>query len=154
MGALITAIVLAGRTGAAFAAQLGSMQVKEEIDALATAGISPVQFLVLPRVLALVLMTPLLTIYADLFGIAGGCLVAVSMLDLSITAYVVRIIQVVTVSRFRHGTHPGFGVRRPDRHGRMSSRHAVRSDRLGGGTGRDLGGRHLDRRSSSSRMAF
>jgi phospholipid/cholesterol/gamma-HCH transport system permease protein len=70
VGALMTAILLAGRTGAAFAAQLGSMQVKEEIDALTTAGISPVQFLVLPRVLALVLMTPVLTIYADLF--AGG----------------------------------------------------------------------------------
>jgi phospholipid/cholesterol/gamma-HCH transport system permease protein len=103
VGALITAIVLAGRTGAAFAAQLGSMQVKEEIDALATAGISPVQFLVLPRVLALVLMTPLLTIYADLFGIAGGCLVAVTMLDLSITAYVVRIIHVVTAGDFGMG---------------------------------------------------
>jgi phospholipid/cholesterol/gamma-HCH transport system permease protein len=103
VGALITAIVLAGRTGAAFAAQLGSMQVKEEIDALATAGISPVQFLVLPRVLALVLMTPLLTIYADLFGIVGGCLVAVTMLDLSITAYLVRIIHVVDMSDFGMG---------------------------------------------------
>jgi phospholipid/cholesterol/gamma-HCH transport system permease protein len=103
VGALITAIVLAGRTGAAFAAQLGSMQVKEEIDALSTAGISPVQFLVLPRVLALVLMTPLLTIYADLFGIVGGCLVAVTMLDLSITAYLVRVIHVVDMSDFGMG---------------------------------------------------
>jgi phospholipid/cholesterol/gamma-HCH transport system permease protein len=77
--------------------------VRTEIDALATAGISPVQFLVLPRVLALVLMTPLLTIYANLFGIAGGCLVAVTMLDLSVTAYVVRIIQVVTVVDFAMG---------------------------------------------------
>jgi phospholipid/cholesterol/gamma-HCH transport system permease protein len=103
VGALITAIVLSGRTGAAFAAQLGSMQVKEEIDALATAGISPVQFLVLPRVLALVLMTPLLTIYANLFGIVGGGLVAVTMLDLSVTAYVVRVIHVVTVVDFGMG---------------------------------------------------
>jgi len=103
VGALITAIVLAGRTGAAFAAQLGSMQVKEEIDALTTAGISPVQFLVLPRVLALVLMTPLLTIYADLFGIVGGGLVATGLLDLSVTAYVVRILHVVTVGDFVMG---------------------------------------------------
>ena len=145
VGALITAIVLAGRTGAAFAAQLGSMQVKEEIDALATAGISPVQFLVLPRVLALVLMTPLLTIYANLFGIVGGGLVAVTMLDLSITAYVVRIIHVVTIVDFGMGLDQGVGVRRPDRHGRMSSRDAVRPERLGGGTGRHVGGGHVDR---------
>ncbi len=103
VGALITAIVLAGRTGAAFAAQLGSMQVKEEIDALTTAGISPVQFLVLPRVLALVLMTPVLTIYADLFGMVGGGLVAITILDLSVTAYVVRLVQVVTISDFGMG---------------------------------------------------
>lgn len=72
MGALITAIVLAGRTGAAFAAQLGTMQVNEEIDALRTLGISPVEFLVLPRLIALVAMTPLLAIYANLTGILGG----------------------------------------------------------------------------------
>ena len=103
VGALMAAILLAGRTGAAFAAQLGSMQVKEEIDALTTAGISPVQFLVLPRVLALVLMTPLLTIYADLFGMVGGGLVAVTMLDLSVTAYVVRLLHVVTLGDFGMG---------------------------------------------------
>jgi phospholipid/cholesterol/gamma-HCH transport system permease protein len=103
VGALMTAILLAGRTGAAFAAQLGSMQVKEEIDALTTAGISPVQFLVLPRVLALVLMTPLLTIYADLFGMVGGGLVAITMLDLSVTAYVTRLVHVVTLGDFAMG---------------------------------------------------
>ena len=102
-GALMTAILLAGRTGAAFAAQLGSMQVKEEIDALTTAGISPVQFLVLPRVLALVLMTPVLTIYADLFAMLGGGLVAITILDLSVTAYVVRLVQVVSISDFGMG---------------------------------------------------
>ncbi|UHD17353.1 MlaE family ABC transporter permease [Thiocapsa bogorovii] len=72
IAALITAIVLAGRTGAAFAAQLGTMQVNEEIDALRTLGISPVEFLVLPRLIALVAMTPLLAIYANLTGILGG----------------------------------------------------------------------------------
>jgi phospholipid/cholesterol/gamma-HCH transport system permease protein len=103
VGALMTAILLAGRTGAAFAAQLGSMQVKEEIDALTTAGISPVQFLVLPRVLALVLMTPVLTVYADLFGMVGGGLVAITVLDLSATAYVVRLVNVVTIGDFAMG---------------------------------------------------
>ena len=103
VGALITAIILAGRTGAAFAAQLGSMQVNEEIDALTTAGIPPVQFLVLPRMLALILITPLLTIYTDLFGIIGGGLVAVTVLDLSLTTYVTRLIQVVTMNDFLMG---------------------------------------------------
>jgi len=103
VGALITAIVLAGRTGAAFAAQLGSMQVNEEIDALTTAGIPPVQFLVLPRMLALIVMTPLLTIYTDLFGMVGGGLVAVTVLDLSLTTYVTRLLQVVTMTDFVMG---------------------------------------------------
>jgi phospholipid/cholesterol/gamma-HCH transport system permease protein len=76
LGAVITAIVLAGRTGAAFAAQLGTMQVNEEIDALRTLGIAPMDFLVLPRLLALTLMTPLLAIYANLMGILGGAFVA------------------------------------------------------------------------------
>jgi phospholipid/cholesterol/gamma-HCH transport system permease protein len=103
VGALITAIVLAGRTGAAFAAQLGSMQVNEEIDALTTAGIPPVQFLVLPRMLALIVMTPLLTLYTDLFGIVGGGLVAVTMLDLSATTYMTRLVQVITLLDFGMG---------------------------------------------------
>lgn len=103
VGALITAIILAGRTGAAFAAQLGSMQVNEEIDALTTAGIPPVQFLVLPRMLALIIMTPLLTIYTDVFGIVGGGLVAVTMLDLSLATYVNRLIEVVTLFDFGMG---------------------------------------------------
>ena len=103
VGALITAIILAGRTGAAFAAQLGSMQVNEEIDALTTAGIPPVQFLVLPRMLALILLTPLLTIYTDLFGIVGGGLVAVTVLDLSLATYVTRLIEVVTINDFLMG---------------------------------------------------
>ncbi|MCU0585379.1 MAG: ABC transporter permease, partial [Desulfobacterales bacterium] len=72
MGAVMTAVIMAGRTGAAFAAQLGTMQVNEEIDALRTMGISPMEFLVLPRMLALVVMMPLLCVYADLMGILGG----------------------------------------------------------------------------------
>jgi phospholipid/cholesterol/gamma-HCH transport system permease protein len=87
MGAMMTGIIMAGRTGAAFAAQLGTMQVNEEIDALTTMGISPMEFLVLPRMLALVLMMPLLCLYADLVGILGGVVVGIGMLDLSFTQY-------------------------------------------------------------------
>lgn len=87
MGAMMTAIVMAGRTGAAFAAQLGTMEVNEEIDALKTLGISPMDFLVLPRMLALVLMLPLLCLYADLMGILGGGIIGVGLLDISPMQY-------------------------------------------------------------------
>lgn len=75
MGVMMTAIIMSGRTGAAFAALIGSMKVNEEIDALRTCGFSPFDFLVLPRFLALVLMMPILTVYADVVGILGGMLV-------------------------------------------------------------------------------
>jgi phospholipid/cholesterol/gamma-HCH transport system permease protein len=87
MAAMMVGIILAGRTGAAFAAELGSMQVNEEIDALATFGLSAIDFLVLPRVLALVLMTPLLCLYANLMGILGGALIGITMLDLPAAAW-------------------------------------------------------------------
>ena len=88
MAAIMTGIIVAGRTGAAFAAQLGTMQVNEEIDALQTLGVSPMEFLVLPRMLALALMMPLLCLYSDLMGILGGMIVGVFMLDLSFAQYV------------------------------------------------------------------
>jgi phospholipid/cholesterol/gamma-HCH transport system permease protein len=75
----MTAVVMAGRTGAAYAAQLGTMQTNEEIDAITTMGISPVEFLVLPRMLALIAIMPLLTVYANFLGILGGGIVAGSM---------------------------------------------------------------------------
>ncbi len=87
MAAMMVGIILAGRTGAAFAAQLGTMQVNEEIDALTTFGFAPMEFLVLPRMLALILMTPLLCLYADLMGILGGALVGVMFLDLPSVTY-------------------------------------------------------------------
>ncbi len=87
MGAVMAGIIMAGRTGAAFAAQLGTMEVNEEIDALKTLGISPMEFLVLPRMLALSLMMPLLCLYADLMGILGGLIVGVVMLDLNVVEY-------------------------------------------------------------------
>jgi len=85
---MMTGIVMAGRTGAAYAAQLGTMQVNEEIDALKTFGFSPMDFLVLPRMLALVVMFPLLVLYADALGIFGGYLVGVGILELSTTEYI------------------------------------------------------------------
>jgi phospholipid/cholesterol/gamma-HCH transport system permease protein len=87
MAAIMTGIIVAGRTGAAFAAQLGTMQVNEEIDALQTLGVPPMEFLVLPRMLALAVMMPLLCLYADLMGILGGMVVGVFMLDLSFAQY-------------------------------------------------------------------
>jgi phospholipid/cholesterol/gamma-HCH transport system permease protein len=112
MGAMMTGIIMAGRTGAAFAAQLGTMQVNEEIDALVTMGISPMEFLVLPRMLALVLMVPLLTLYADLLGILGGTLVAATMLDLEPRQYINETIAALTVTDFAKGLVKGsvFGV--------------------------------------------
>lgn len=87
MGALMTAVIMAGRTGAAYAAQLGTMQVNEEIDALRIMGISSMEFLVLPRLLALVFVMPLLCIYADIIGMVGGAIIATSM-DVSIIQYI------------------------------------------------------------------
>ncbi|MCZ7592398.1 MAG: ABC transporter permease [Kiritimatiellae bacterium] len=96
MGALMTGILLAGRTGAAFAARLGTMQVNEEIDALRTLGFPPMEFLVLPRVLALIIALPLLAIYSGLVGILGGAIVGVTMLDLSPVQYYLQTISSVT----------------------------------------------------------
>jgi phospholipid/cholesterol/gamma-HCH transport system permease protein len=112
MGAIMTGIIMAGRTGAAFAARLGTMQVNEEIDALITLGIQPVEFLVLPRILALVLMMPLLCLYADLMGILGGLVVGVFMLDLNMREYLDMTKQAVRLQDFWIGLfHSGvFGV--------------------------------------------
>jgi phospholipid/cholesterol/gamma-HCH transport system permease protein len=103
MGAMMTAIVMAGRTGAAFAAQLGTMEVNEEIDALKTLGISPMEFLVLPRMLALVLMLPLLCLYADLMGILGGGIMGVGLLDISPTQYFNETILALNLTQFATG---------------------------------------------------
>jgi len=112
MGAMMTAVIMAGRTGAAFAAQLGTMQVNEEIDALQTLGVSPMGFLVLPRMLALVLMMPFLCLYADLMGILGGGIVGVGMLGLSPLEYYHETVQAVQLMDFGAGLIKGavFGV--------------------------------------------
>jgi len=98
MGAMMTAIIMAGRTGAAFAAQLGTMKVTQEIDALTTMGISPMEFLVLPRVLALILMMPLLCFYSDLMGVLGGAAVGTGMLGLSFASYFRETLHAVTLA--------------------------------------------------------
>jgi len=87
MGAVMTGIIMAGRTGASFAAQLGAMEVNEEIDAFRAMGISPMEYLVLPRILGLTLMMPLLCLYADFMGILGGLIVGIGMMDLSLVEY-------------------------------------------------------------------
>jgi phospholipid/cholesterol/gamma-HCH transport system permease protein len=103
MGAIMTGIIMTGRTGASFAAELGIMQTNEEIDALRTLGISPVEFLVMPRVLALVLMMPLLTLYANLMGIFGGYLIGVGMLGLNPIEYLSRTQEAVGVNNLKVG---------------------------------------------------
>ena len=100
MGAVMVGVIMAGRTGAAFAAQIGTMQVNEEIDALQTLGISPMEFLVLPRMLALIMMMPLLCVYADLMGILGGFIVGVGMLDITVTQYINQTINALNLYHF------------------------------------------------------
>jgi phospholipid/cholesterol/gamma-HCH transport system permease protein len=112
MGAMMTAIIMSGRTGAAFAAQLGTMQVNQEIDALTTLGISPMEFLVLPRMLALVLMVPLLTVYADLMGMLGGAAIGVTMLEISPKIYFNQLQEALTIKYCTQGLIKGavYGV--------------------------------------------
>lgn len=98
MGALMTGIIMAGRTGAGFAAELGSMKVTEELDAYSTLGISPVDQLVLPRVLGLFVMMPLLVVYADLVGILGGMGVAIALIDLTPTQFIGGLLSAVSLS--------------------------------------------------------
>ena len=98
LAAVMTGIIMAGRTGAAFAAQLGTMQVNEEIDALKTLGVSPMEFLVLPRMLALFFMMPLLSLYADLMGVLGGLIIGISMLDLNFMEYFIKTRESVSMN--------------------------------------------------------
>jgi phospholipid/cholesterol/gamma-HCH transport system permease protein len=103
MGGLMAAIIMSGRTGAAYAAQLGTMQVNSEIDALKTMGFEPMEFLVLPRILALIFIMPLLCLYADLMGIVGGALVTVSFFDVSLVEYLNRTANAIHIQDFSVG---------------------------------------------------
>ena len=108
MGALMTGIILSGRTGASFAAQLGAMQANEEIDAFRSFSIPSMDFLVLPRVLALVLMMPVLTMFADAIGIVGGMIVGAAMMDLSMRAYWNQTLLSATMGHFLLGVGKSF----------------------------------------------
>jgi phospholipid/cholesterol/gamma-HCH transport system permease protein len=107
MGCIMTGIILCGRTGAAFAAQLGTMKVNEEISAYETFGLSPIEFLVLPRMIALMLVMPFLCAFADFISIAGGFVVSVSMLDVTPLVYLNRIMHAIEIKSFLLGIAKG-----------------------------------------------
>lgn len=100
MAGLMTGIIMAGRSGAAFAAQLGTMQVNEEIDALKTLGISPMEYLVLPRMLALIMMVPLLTLYGSIVGMVAGMVIAVSAFDVTVFEYYNQTLRALDMQQF------------------------------------------------------
>jgi phospholipid/cholesterol/gamma-HCH transport system permease protein len=134
MGAMMTAIILAGRTGAAFAATLGNMKAGEEIDALQTLGIPPVDFLVMPRLVALGLMMPLLALYANGLGILGGMAVALGLLDIPPTAYWVETQTAIDLSDILTGLikASAFGVLV----GLAGCHRGLRAERSASGVGR------------------
>jgi phospholipid/cholesterol/gamma-HCH transport system permease protein len=100
---LLTAIIVAGRSGSAYAAQIGTMKISEEIDALRTIGIRPQELLVQPKIIALVIALPLLTVYADVAGVLGGMLMANSMLDISYGVFLDRLEDALSLSSFLTG---------------------------------------------------
>jgi phospholipid/cholesterol/gamma-HCH transport system permease protein len=112
MGCIMTGIIMCGRTGAAFAAQLGTMKVNQEIEAFQTFGINPVEFLVLPRMIALIAMMPLLVLFANVISIAGGFLVSTLMLNMTPALYLHRTLEAITLNSFLLGVFKGgfFGV--------------------------------------------
>ena len=97
LGPIMTAIVVAGRSGSAFAAEIGTMKISEEIDALVTMGFEPALFLAVPRILAALIVVPVLTLFADIFAIAGGLMVASFMLDLTMVSYMDKTIETLTL---------------------------------------------------------
>jgi len=98
LGPIMTAIIVAGRSGSAFAAEIGTMKVNEEVDALVAMGFDPIHFLAVPKVLAAMLVVPILTLYADFFGVAGGLVVGVLGLDLTVYTYVQETMKVISVT--------------------------------------------------------
>lgn len=103
MGALMTAVIMAGRTGAAYAAEIGSMQANEEIDALKTFGFPPLEFLILPRLLALLLSMPILTVFADALGVFGGFVIGAGLFDISASQYLNQSLEMLTLTDFLIG---------------------------------------------------
>jgi phospholipid/cholesterol/gamma-HCH transport system permease protein len=137
LGVLLTAIIVAGRSGSAFAAEIGSMKLNEEVDALRATGVDPFEALVLPRVLGLVISLPLLTVVADLVGLVGGAVLCASLLHMPLDQYVNRVSQAISPSTFwvgvikapvfavliaMAGTHRGMQVRGSSRElGRLTT---------------------------------
>jgi phospholipid/cholesterol/gamma-HCH transport system permease protein len=103
LGPIMTAIVVAGRSGSAFAAEIGTMRISDEIDALFSMGIPPTQFLVIPRIVASMIVVPLLTLFADMFAILGGMLISVTMLDLTVVTYISQTVKALTLFEFMWG---------------------------------------------------
>jgi phospholipid/cholesterol/gamma-HCH transport system permease protein len=103
MGVLITAIMVAGRSGSAFAAEIGAMKLRDEVSALRTMGLDPIEVLVLPRVIALIITLPILTFLADVVGLLGGGLMSLSLLDISLQQYFDRVAYVATPTTFLVG---------------------------------------------------
>ena len=103
MGILLTSIIVAGRTGSAFTAQIGTMQVNEEVDALRTLGLDPLDVLVLPRVIALVIALPLLTFYSDILALLGGGVACVTLLGMSVQQFLTQLQAAVTMTHFLVG---------------------------------------------------
>ncbi len=103
LGVLLTAIIVAGRSGSAFAAEIGAMTLNEEVDALTATGIEPIEVLVLPRILGLMIALPLLTIVADAVGLAGGALLCKWLLDIPIIQYVARVQDAISSTTFWAG---------------------------------------------------
>lgn len=103
LGPIMTAIIVAGRSGSAFAAEIGTMKISEEVDALYTMGFDPTRFLVLPKLIASVVVVPLLTLFSNLFAILGGLLVGVSMLDLTMSSYMAQTLKTLSLFDFTLG---------------------------------------------------
>lgn len=104
LGPIMTAIVVAGRSGSAFAAEIGTMKISEEIDALVTMGFEPAQFLAVPRIIAALIVVPMLTLFSDIFAIAGGLVVGVFMLDLTVVSYMAKTVETLTLFEVCWGT--------------------------------------------------
>jgi phospholipid/cholesterol/gamma-HCH transport system permease protein len=97
LGPIMTAIIVAGRSGSAFAAEIGTMKISDEVDALFTMGFDPTRFLVVPKIVASVITVPILTLFSDLFAIMGGLVVGVFMLDLTTNAYITQTLKTLTL---------------------------------------------------------
>ena len=108
LGPIMTAIIVSGRSGSAYAAEISTMKISEEIDALLTMGFDPVLFLAIPRIIAAVIVIPILTMFANLFAIFGGLIIGITMLDLSVTSYISQTIKSLNLFELSWGLSKSF----------------------------------------------